>query len=236
MTPNVLAIVVLSSLLAGSPSNQAVRRQATERPDLNRLVEGEDWQIVNRTVTVHRENGAAVARFDERQTEGVAFMRGSSFAAGTIECDFRGQNVFQRSFVGIAFHGLNDSTYDAVYFRPFNFAAEDSARRSHAVQYISHPFNTWSRLRKELPGRYEQPVSPVPDPDKWFHARIVLKEGTVSVFVDRTQSPCLVVKQLSSRKGGWVGFFLGGGAGGEFKNLEITAARESQGRKKDLNK
>ncbi len=37
----------------------------------------------------------------------------------------RGKNVFQKSFIGIAFHGQDDKTYDAVYCRPFNFIAKD---------------------------------------------------------------------------------------------------------------
>ena len=52
------------------------------------------------------------------------------------------------------------TTYDAIYFRPFNFRTSDPARRLRAVQYISHPTYTWNKLRAERPGVYEKPVNP----------------------------------------------------------------------------
>src|SRR5438034_9094791 len=92
---------------------------------------------------------------------------------------FRSQG---QSFVGVAFHGLDSTTYDAIYLRPFNFRTEDPARHSHAVQYISHPTYTWQKLRAERPGAFEQPVSPAPDPNAWFHVRVVVASPKVSVF------------------------------------------------------
>jgi len=44
--------------------------------------------------------------------------------------------------VGIAFHGSDNKTLDAIYFRPFNFQSTDPVRKIHAVQYVSHPDNT----------------------------------------------------------------------------------------------
>jgi len=61
------------------------------------------------------------------------------FSNGTIEFDVKGKDVQGQSFVGLAFHGLDNSTYDAIYLRPFNFRTEDKLRKIHAVQYISHP-------------------------------------------------------------------------------------------------
>ncbi len=52
---------------------------------------------------------------------GIAWINDIRFSDGIIEFDVKGKNVLQQSFVGFAFHGSNDSTYDAVYFRPFNF-------------------------------------------------------------------------------------------------------------------
>jgi len=111
-----------------------------------------------------------------------------------------------QSFVGIAFHGVDSTTYDAIYFRPFNFKTPDPARHSHAVQYISNPTYTWQRLRTERPGVFEQPVSPAPDPNQWFHVRVVVASPKVSVFVGDAKQPSLVVDQLSDRtKGGSAG-------------------------------
>jgi hypothetical protein len=93
------------------------------------------------------------------------------FANGTIELDIRGKDVQGQSFVGVALHGVDGTTYEAIYFRPFNFRAADSTRRAHAVQYISQPTHTWQKLRTEHPGMYENAVNPAPDPNGWFHAR-----------------------------------------------------------------
>jgi hypothetical protein len=43
--------------------------------------------------------------------------------------------------------------------------------------------------------------------------------------VNDATEPCLVVEQLSDRKSGWVGFWVGNGSGGEFANLKVTAAK-----------
>ncbi|HRF46801.1 MAG TPA: hypothetical protein PLC98_04175 [Anaerolineales bacterium] len=37
----------------------------------------------------------------------------------------------QSNFLGVAFRLVDDQTHDAVYFRPFNFRAEDPDRKSH---------------------------------------------------------------------------------------------------------
>jgi hypothetical protein len=60
----------------------------------------------------------------------------------------------------------DDITYDAVYFRPFNFAALDPGQRDHALWDVSFPERIWDRPRAEQPGLFEQPVEPAPDGDK----------------------------------------------------------------------
>jgi len=114
--------------------------------------------------------------------------------------------------------------YDAVYFRPFNFRAADPDRRSHAVQYISMPTNNWQKLRSEHPGVYEKGVNPAPDPNGWFHARIVVASPRVSVFVEHAKEPSLVIAQLSDRRRGMVGIWVDN-FGGDFANLAVTPAR-----------
>ena len=155
----------------------------------------------------------------------MAWWPDKEFADGTIEFEVRGKDMFQKSFVGVAFHGVDETTYDVVYFRPFNFQASELARRNHAVQYVSLPNYDWQKLRGEYPGKYENAVQPAPIPDQWFHARIVVAHPKVSVFVNDTAEPCLVVEQLSNRKRGWVGFWVGNGAGGDFADLKIIPAR-----------
>jgi hypothetical protein len=96
--------------------------------------------------------------------------------------------------------------------------------RSHAVQYHSPPVYTWQKLRSEQPGKYEQAVNPVPDPNAWFRARIVVASPKVSVFVGEAKDPSLTVNVLSDRQQGLVGLWVGNNSGGDFANLIVSSA------------
>jgi hypothetical protein len=181
-------------------------------------------KVSNRQMTPLDEGGRHGLRLDAREGDGVAWWPDVQFGNGTIELDIRGKDVLQQSFVGVAFHGVDATTLDAVYFRPFNFRSGDPARRSHAVQYVSHPAYTWNKLRTERPNQFEQPVAPPPDPNQWFHARVVVAFPSIRVFVNDIAAPVLDVKQLSDRKTGWVGVWVGNGSDGAFANLTVTPA------------
>ena len=184
-------------------------------PDLSKAGQSDQWVLYNRKVKV--DDGV---HLNGMRGDGLLWLKGTVFRNGIIEADIRGEDRQGGSFVGIAFHGLNDSTYDAVYFRPFNFKNPD--RNGHSVQYISHPDNTWWRLRVAYPGKYENPATPVPDPDDWFHATITVNYPVVKVYVNHSEQPSLEVEQLSRQKEGWVGFWVGNTSGGSFRNLKIT--------------
>ncbi len=186
-----------------------------------RAVAPKDVQVFNRSVSSLSDGNRKGLRLSSSPGDGVAYLRGTEFGNGTIEVDIRGKDVQGQSFVGIAFHGVDSTTYDAIYFRPFNFRTLDSTRHSHAVQYISHPTYTWQKLRAERPGSFEQPVSPAPDPNAWFHVRVVVASPKVSVFVGDAKQPSLVVDQLNDRTKGLVGLWVGNGSGGDFANLKI---------------
>jgi len=151
---------------------------------------------------------------------GIAWINNKEFANGTIEFDVKGKDILQKSFVGIAFHGVNDSTYDAVYFRPFNFQVPEAGRRKHSVQYISMPAHDWERLRTEFPGKYENEIDPTTDPNKWFHVKVIVTSPEVSVFVNGQR--CLTVSQLSTQKTGMIGYWVGASSAGAWKNLKIN--------------
>ena len=196
----------------------------TIEPDLARLAESKGFKVFNRSVSSFADGGKKGVRLNEGPGDGVAFLPGIEFTNGTIECDLLGKDVQQQSFVGLAFHGVDGTTLDAIYFRPFNFKAEDPARRSHGVQYVSHPVYTWQKLRDEQPGKYEQSLNPAPDPNAWFHARVVVASPKVSVFVGDAKEPVLVVNQLSDRRRGLVGLWVGNTSGGDFANVKIVPA------------
>ena len=187
-----------------------------------RTIEPKDFVVFNRGVSSLGGGTTQGFRLDARPGDGVAYLRGIELGNGTIEFDVKGKDVQGQSFVGVAFHGVDGTTYEAIYFRPFNFRAEDPARRGHAVQYISHPTYTWQKLRAERPAIFEQPVTPAPDPNAWFHVRVVVASPKVSVFVRDAKEPCLVVTQLSDRTNGLVGLWVGNNSGGDFADLKIV--------------
>jgi len=195
---------------------------ASEVAGQQQAIEPEGLKVFNRSVSSLSDGARKGVRLSEHAGDGVAYLQGVEFTNGTIELDVRGKDVPQQSFVGVAFHGVDGTTYDAIYFRPFNFRAEDPARRGHAVQYIAQPIYPWQKLRAEQPGKYERAIDPVPDPNAWFHVRVVVARPKVSVFVDDAKEPSLVVDQLSNRKKGLVGLWVGNNSGGDFANVKIV--------------
>jgi hypothetical protein len=167
-----------------------------------------------------------IVHLNEGEGPGIAWITGQEFMYGTIELDIRGKDLLQKSFVGFAFHGLNDTTYEAIYFRPFNFQSTDPVRKTHAVQYIAYPLYDWPKLRTEYPNKYEQTVSPVPDPNDWFHARIVVEPKKISVYVNGNSDPSLVVEPLVPLAGKQIGYWVGNNSAGDWKNLKIETAKK----------
>lgn len=206
-----------------SPSRMAGQTKAAEH-DLAALADGKKLNVHNRSASSFTDGSRKGARLTANAGDGIAYLPGVQFTTGTIEIDLKGKDVQQQSFLGVAFHGVDATTYDGIYFRPFNFRTEDQARRIRAVQYISHPAYPWDKLRADKPGQYEKAVNPVPDPNGWFHARIVVASPKVSVFVNEGTAPCLVVEQLSDRRKGLLGLWVGNGSDGDFANLKIVAA------------
>jgi Domain of Unknown Function (DUF1080) len=190
--------------------------------DLIKMEAAKKIMVYNRNMTLltdaQHKNGL---HLNEKEGIGVAWLDGIHFTTGTIEFDVRGKDIMQQSFVGIAFHGVNDSTHDAVYFRPFNFKSPDTVRRTHCVQYISLPAYDWPKLREEHPNKYEQAVNPAPEPNEWLHVRITVKDLQVSVYVNGNTAPSLVVTKLNTRKDGKIGFWTGNNSAGDFANLKI---------------
>ena len=161
-------------------------------------------------------------QFSEANGDGVAWLNGANFANGIIELDIKGKDVLQQSFVGVAFHGIDEKTLDAVYFRPFNFRSTDSVRRIHAVQYISNPEFPWYTLRETQNAKYEKAIPSAPDPNEWFHVKIIVDYPHITVYVNNSSSPCLTVDKLNDRQTGKIGLWVGNTSGGEFTNLVIT--------------
>ena len=218
MSPRVaLLLVAFATMVAYGTETRA---QGAKAPSIARTV--------NRSHTIVQESGRPIVRLDAKPGDGFAVVQGPSFAEGPIELDVRGEDVQQQSFVGVAFNVQNDSTYEAVYFRPFNFRTPDTARAKRAVQYVSHPAWPWPRLRAESPGKYEQPVRPIPDPTGWVPLRLVITRTQVSVYANGGAEPDLVVTRLGDAKPGAIAFWAGNNSRGDYANLRITPATNAK--------
>jgi hypothetical protein len=142
--PAIIALTIATSALGQSnPLNY----------DLYDLSKNGKLQALNRKLTSITDKEQKAVRFSENEGDGVAWLEGVNFTNGIVELDIKGKDVLQQSFVGIAFHGKDEKTLDAIYFRPFNFQSSDSVRRIHAVQYVSHPGFPWNKLREEQNGK-----------------------------------------------------------------------------------
>jgi len=194
--------------------------------DLVSMHEKGQLEVFNRQVTTFSDEGKTGIRFSKSENDGVALLEHVIFSNGTIELDIRGKDVMQQSFVGIAFHGTDNKTMDVVYFRPFNFQATDPVRKSHAVQYVSHPEHTWQVLREKFNGVYEKPVTPAPDGNAWFHVRVVVNSPLINVYVNGSKGPCLTVEKLNNRASGKIGLWVGNNSDGDFANFQISSETE----------
>jgi hypothetical protein len=209
-----LLVTMFAGLLLATCFNTVYAQSKV--PDLSKINDPKVWTLHNREILDDE-----VVHLNGQPGDGLLWINDLNFKNGTIDVDIKGIDERGRSFVGIAFHILNDSTFDAIYFRPFNFMSPE--RNGHSVQYISHPRNTWYYLRENFPEKYENPVNPVPEPTGWFHATIVVDYPKVSVYVDKAEEPSLVIEQISDRKEGQLGFWVGNNSEGWFRNLKITA-------------
>lgn len=177
-------------------------------------------KAINRILSPYEDDPSAV-EMNTADNDGLGILRDIAFDNGIIEIELLGENNPGKSFIGIAFNIQNDSTYEAIYFRPFNFVAEKQIRKNHMVQYIFHPEFTWRKLREERTGDYEDEISNPPNPDEWFKAIIRINDTTVDVYTNGISKPVLTVDRLTSTKSNKIGIWTGFGSSGRFRNLII---------------
>lgn len=185
-------------------------QQSVYLPDLSAISDNTKWGNFDRDVRFD-----SVVIFKAKESEGAVWLKDYSFANGKIEVDLKGKNLQGQSFIGVAFHLVDSKTYDAIYFRPFNFF--NPQRNTHSIQYISMPGHPWQQLRQDFPGKYESKIADPPNPDDWFHVTIEINFPKVSVFVNNEKTASLVVEQLSTNKTGFIGLWTGYMSDGQFK-------------------
>ena len=210
----ILGFIIISSAL---PQVRSVNY------DLNSLSVNNQLDVFNRKVTVFTEDDKKGIRFSKNENDGIAWVKHLIFSNGSIELDIRGKDEFQQSFVGVAFHGVDNNTFDAIYFRPFNFQSTDTVHKIHSVQYISQPDFPWQVLRDKFNGKYEKAVTPSPNGNEWFHVKITVKSPQITVFVNGNPEPSLRVEKLNNRASGKIGLWVGNNSDGDFANLQIIS-------------
>src|SRR5215472_17016179 len=105
--------IVAAAVIAGGVGGwQPAPTGAAQRIDLAAQLTARKLHAVNREVTTTQGRADAV-HVSDKPNPGVVWIDGVDFAEGTIEVDVRGRNMPQRSFVGIAFHGKDDNTYES---------------------------------------------------------------------------------------------------------------------------
>ena len=190
--------------------------------NLGELAKSHQMELFHRTLDQAKAEAPEVAFLSSGANYGLAWISGLDFLNGTIELEIKGRNKPGQSFVGIAFHGQDDRTFDAVYLRPFHFQAADAEHRRHSIQYIPLPQYDWSDLRKKYPGQYESALIPAPAPKSWVRLKLIIDKDRVSAFVNGADKPALNVQLRNNRHGGKLGLWVGNGSDGWFKSLKIS--------------
>jgi hypothetical protein len=207
--------------LLASAAELAPPTQVAERPIAAAELLSASWQRVAREPQILQEDGAEIVRFDERHDAGLLWNPSPAMQDGDIDVDLRGRDLLQRSFVGIACRIGEDGSAQVIWLRPFNFRSPDPVRRSHSLQFAAYPEYPWDRLRREQPGVFETELVPAPDPSGWIHMHVELRGRAVSVFIDRSPRPALVVETPEPARSGGFGLWVGSDSNGDFKNLRV---------------
>lgn len=182
--------------------------------------ENDNLDVVNRDI-VSISNSKNTLTLNRKVGDGMAIINDLDFDKGVIELEIKGENNPGKSFVGIAFNIQNDSIYEAVYFRPFNFQSAEKTRRKHSVQYIYHPTYTWRFLRTNYEGQFESEYPRQPLPDEWFGVRVKIDDKRIYVYDGETNTELLSIERLTNQVSNKIGLWTGFNSKGAFRNLKI---------------
>jgi hypothetical protein len=180
-------------------------------PDLAQIKDGKIWSVINADCQTAMEDGKRVVRLKPKGKAhtpsdiGLALVEGLDFTEGTLEIDLKGKGKVERTFIGVGFKVVDGKTFEAVYFRPFNFMRKEEPFRSRAVQYVAWPDHTCEKLREGNPGIYESAIKPITNSSS-RHARPQLP----GPFTQPHRIRLSARKQLS-RGEGLISGELGGG-------------------------
>ena len=180
-----------------------------------------------RLKAVEYKGRKAVLLTRESEGEGLAILRSSPFADGTIEADVAVRlttpaGARNPGFIGLAFRSRPDALhYDLFYLRPGNSQAWDQAMRNHSTQYVASPDFDWFKLRRMWPGVYETYADL--QLETWTPIKIEVAGRRASLYVNGARHPVLVVDGLKGEDlEGAVGLWGSAGQESYFSNVRIT--------------
>ncbi|AEE49868.1 hypothetical protein [Haliscomenobacter hydrossis] len=154
-------------------------------------------------------------------------IKGLDFQDGVIEVKvlsrlLKTARPSDRGFIGIAFRiDAQNSKFESIYIRPTNGRADDQVRRNHSVQYFSYPNFKFDRLRKEAPETFESYADM--GLNEWITMRIEVKGKEAKLFLNNSQYPVLLVKdlKLDDKISGGIGLWVDVGTEGYFRDLKV---------------
>jgi len=186
-------------------------------------IELDRWDTGLVETEVLKYKGKAALRIKKAPGERITYLKDYTFENGIIELDIAAIPYY----TGLVFRVRSDSVYEGIYFRPQNSRHEDPKRRGHTIQYIGSPVYTWYYLRDKSPEKYESVVDVVPE--EWFHEKVVVSGTRAEVYVNRAESPSLIVEDLKHGVSkGSVGLWCGNKSGGTFANLSVKHTAPTQ--------
>lgn len=195
--------IVLLPVWIGSISVFAQDNEVT-LPLAQMFTEGK-LKVENYKVKKGLEGDREFLSIGDGQAEEPIWLPISNFENGKIELVAKGKDILQGSFYGLVFHAENNSTFDVVYCRPFNFRADDPVRKIHAIQYSSNPDFDWPYLRENFNGIYEMGIDNPPAAEDWVTLTIEIQGDSIQAFINHSQVPALSVKKLNNRTQGRIG-------------------------------
>jgi hypothetical protein len=156
-----------------------------------------------------------------------AKLKDFEFENGSIEVKVYSQLLkdapdFARGFIGIAFHINEDDTqFEGIYIRPTNSRVNDQLRRNRSTQYFSYPNHKFDDFRRTDSGKYESYVDI--GIQEWIDFKVVIKDETAALYINKAEHPCLVVNDLKHGKtSGSIALWSEVGTDAYFKDLVIT--------------
>ena len=229
--PAILVLTTVAALLLPGAASAQARRYRLESVERLRF-----HNVTAEPATLQGKKGLKATISEEtlrrmertrQYAQGLVWIEGLEFSDGVIEAEIAGALApgaggEARGFVGIAFRVQEDlKTYDAFYLRPTNGRADDQERRNHSVQYVSLPEWRWSRLRKEMPGKYESYVDLLPG--TWTKIKIEVRGEQARFYVQSNEQPTLIVKDVKSGANGHggVALWLEPGTVAHFRNITV---------------